>query len=286
MTSRIQSHRMPENLYFITTNAVYHAHIFKRDVIKRILVDSLHVGRVLGQYKLFAFVIMPNHVHFLLQSQGKYTPATIMREYKKSTANLILRHYECEGNTDTLWALAEAVKNPGRKNFAVWDEGFHVREIFSKKFLMQKLHYIHHNPLQSHWQLAESPESYVWSSARFYAGAGRSLIPLSDVRELMERRITDVLEDGLGSSSIRDAAGLDDATLSRHRRLKRRKGVYYARKLRSMAHAYARGDLTLDALNASVQGWANHVRYGNTTGLRKAIFRSTPLTLMTREQTI
>ena len=41
-----------------------------------------------------------------------------------------------------------------------------------------------------------------------------------------------------------------------------------------MAHAYARGDLTLDALNASVQGWVNHVRYGNTTGLRKAILSS------------
>ena len=68
-------------------------------------------------------------------------------------------------------------------------------------------------------------------------------------------------------------------TFPNHRRLKRRKGVYYARKLRTMAHAYARGDLTLDALNASVQGWVNHVRYGNTTGLRKAIFRSTSLNL-------
>jgi retron-type reverse transcriptase len=57
-------------------------------------------------------------------------------------------------------------------------------------------------------------------------------------------------------------------TFPNHRRLKRRKGVYYARKLRSMAHAYARGDLTLDALNASVQGWVNHLRYGNTRGLR------------------
>lgn len=61
-------------------------------------------------------------------------------------------------------------------------------------------------------------------------------------------------------------------TFPDHRRLKRRKGVYYARKLRRLAAAYARGEITLDDMTASVQGWVNHVRYGNTTGLRKALF--------------
>jgi len=64
----------------------------------------------------------------------------------------------------------------------------------------------------------------------------------------------------------------------RQRRLKRRKGVYYARKLRRLTAAYRRGDLPLDDLTASVQGWVNHVRYGNTTDLRKALFRSISLT--------
>ena len=52
-------------------------------------------------------------------------------------------------------------------------------------------------------------------------------------------------------------------TFPGRRRLNRRKGVYYARKLRR--------------LTASVQGWVNHVRYGNTTGLRKAMFSSISL---------
>jgi len=55
------------------------------------------------------------------------------------------------------------------------------------------------------------------------------------------------------------------------RSLKRQKGLYYQRKLRHMLVAYAAGDLSLDDLNASVQGWVNHSRYGNTVGLRKAI---------------
>ncbi|MCP4211776.1 MAG: RNA-dependent DNA polymerase [Halieaceae bacterium] len=62
-----------------------------------------------------------------------------------------------------------------------------------------------------------------------------------------------------------------------HRRLKRRKGVYFGRKLRRQVDACARGQISFEAMDASVQGWINHVRYGNTIGLRKAMFHSIPL---------
>jgi hypothetical protein len=55
------------------------------------------------------------------------------------------------------------------------------------------------------------------------------------------------------------------------RRLKRRKGLYFRRKLHAMMAAYRTGDLELTRMTASVQGWVNHVRYGNTVGLRKAV---------------
>jgi RNA-directed DNA polymerase len=58
------------------------------------------------------------------------------------------------------------------------------------------------------------------------------------------------------------------------RRLKRQKRLYYQRKLREMASAYGSGDISLTEMDASVQGWVNHVRYGNTIGLRKAILGS------------
>lgn len=41
--------------------------------------------------------------------------------------------------------------------------------------------------------------------------------------------------------------------------------------------AYAAGEISFDQLDASVQGWINHVRYGNTVGLRKSIFRRNAL---------
>ena len=50
------------------------------------------------------------------------------------------------------------------------------------------------------------------------------------------------------------------------RRLKARRGWSYRRKLKALAqHAPP------EEVHASLQGWINHVRYGNTVGLRKAV---------------
>jgi len=55
------------------------------------------------------------------------------------------------------------------------------------------------------------------------------------------------------------------------RRLKRRKGIHFRQRLRELLRRYALAEITLDQLTASAQGWANHTRYGNTVGLRKAV---------------
>lgn len=55
------------------------------------------------------------------------------------------------------------------------------------------------------------------------------------------------------------------------RRLKRRKGIAYARKFRELVRDYAEGHLPLERVHASVQGWVNHARFGDTWGLRRAV---------------
>ncbi|MEA3439293.1 MAG: transposase [Chloroflexota bacterium] len=175
----------PSHLYFVTSKAIKGKHIFHRDVIKRILVDSLNTGRILGQYKLFAFVIMPNHIHVILQGKGDYSIQDIVREFKKSTSNLIVRQLELENNHKALNQLEKLVPQGVNQKYVVWEHEYQAKDIFSQDFLAQKLDYIHHNPLQPHWLLVENPEDYVWSSARYYSDLGRALIPLSDVRDLL-----------------------------------------------------------------------------------------------------
>jgi retron-type reverse transcriptase len=62
-----------------------------------------------------------------------------------------------------------------------------------------------------------------------------------------------------------------------HRRLKRRKGIAYRRRLKRLLAAYESGDIPLEQVTNSVRGWVNHVRYGDTWGLRRALFADLPV---------
>ena len=62
-------------------------------------------------------------------------------------------------------------------------------------------------------------------------------------------------------------------TWPQRRRLKRRKGLYFRRRLWRLAAAYRAGAIPLAQLTGRVQGWINHVRFGNTVGLRKAVLK-------------
>jgi hypothetical protein len=60
-------------------------------------------------------------------------------------------------------------------------------------------------------------------------------------------------------------------TFPHQRRLKRRQGIYFRRKFRHLMAAHHADTVPLAHVTASVQGWVNHARYGNTVGLRKAV---------------
>jgi len=173
----------PDYLYFITTKAEQYTHIFKRESIIRIILDSLHFLRTSGRMKLFIFVIMPNHIHLICRFSKAHTISGMVRDFKRHTARLIIRQLQAENNTDSLNILQKLNKDT-RQNFKVWEDRYDARDVFSVEFLEQKMNYIHHNPSQPHWKLAESPEEYPWSSARFYFLDKPSVIPVDDVRDL------------------------------------------------------------------------------------------------------
>jgi retron-type reverse transcriptase len=58
-----------------------------------------------------------------------------------------------------------------------------------------------------------------------------------------------------------------------HRRIKRRKVIHYRRKLHDQLAKYRSGEIDQQTLQASIQGWINHVRYGDTWGLREALLQ-------------
>jgi REP element-mobilizing transposase RayT len=174
----------PDNLYFVTTSAIKHMQLFRRDVIKRMIVDSLDHLRTTRQMKLFVFVIMPNHIHIIVQFSKEYPLSDVMRDFKKFTARQIYHQINAEGNSKVL----EELKQEGKKvkqEYKVWEDGYDARDVFSTEFLQQKMDYIHHNPCQPHWKLVDTPEQYLWSTAGFYLAEKPCVIPIDDVREFL-----------------------------------------------------------------------------------------------------
>jgi hypothetical protein len=62
-----------------------------------------------------------------------------------------------------------------------------------------------------------------------------------------------------------------------HRRLKRRNGVAFQRRLVCLLEALADGQATWEQVNASVQGWVAHASHGDTWGLRRSLLSSVVL---------
>ena len=62
-----------------------------------------------------------------------------------------------------------------------------------------------------------------------------------------------------------------------HRKLKQRNVVRFSRQLESNIDLYRQGRISFAELDAGVQGWINHVRYGDTWGLRAHILQLQPV---------
>jgi hypothetical protein len=58
-----------------------------------------------------------------------------------------------------------------------------------------------------------------------------------------------------------------------HRKLKRRNVIGFTRRLEQNIHLFRQGRITFSELDDSVQGWINHVRYGDTWRLRERLFQ-------------
>jgi len=150
----------PAHLYFVTTRAIRRARLFRRDVIKQILVDSFAYMRASGWLELFAFVVMPNHIHLIVRCAVEHPVSDVVRDFKKYTSKKIVAQYETEHNDQALRFLHEAVKRPEKQEYAVWEDEYQAKDVYSAEFLRQKMEYIHNNPLQPHWRLVEKPLGY------------------------------------------------------------------------------------------------------------------------------
>jgi len=113
---------------------------------------------------VYGFVIMPNHVHLIWQVQDGYKQEQIQNRFLKFTAQQMKFRLMDTNNQK----LSQFIVNAKDRQYQFWERNSLRIDLWSPDFFMQKLDYIHNNPLQDNWQLAKFPEDYKYSSAKFY----------------------------------------------------------------------------------------------------------------------
>jgi REP element-mobilizing transposase RayT len=117
-----------------------------------------------------AFVIMPNHLHLLIfVSAGSIN--TLLSNGKRFLAYEIVKRLEKQQQHEILHQLESAVtpkEKQRKKKHRVFEVSSDIKPCYNEKFLLQKLNYIHNNPVTGKWKLSNLPEEYAHSSACFY----------------------------------------------------------------------------------------------------------------------
>jgi REP element-mobilizing transposase RayT len=131
---------------------------------KDIIINSLLFLKNEKSIVVFAFVIMPNHIHLIWQIQDGYKRERIQNRFLKFTAQQM--KFRLIDNNDQ--ALSQFRLNTSDRQYQIWERNALSVDLWSEPVFMQKLDYIHNNPLQHKWQLAKYPEDYKYSSAKFY----------------------------------------------------------------------------------------------------------------------
>ena len=124
------------------------------------------------EIEIVGYVIMPNHVHCILYfPEAGFDLNKILANGKRFMAYEIINRLEKANDTNTLTILQNALTEREKKKkqlHKVFKDSFDAKPIFSEKFLLQKLNYIHDNPVKGKWNLAKDFVLYEHSSASFY----------------------------------------------------------------------------------------------------------------------
>jgi len=160
-----------QGAYFVTFTIVDWVDVMQDDAYKMILINAIKYYQEKRGMVVYAYCIMKNHVHMIIQSNGMETVSEILRDLKKYSAKEIIKSLEIENSEYSkryLKIFQEAGKNLKRiKNYKVWQDGNHPMILYSNKFTWQKLSYIHNNAVETGDVL--HAHDYMFSSARNYA---------------------------------------------------------------------------------------------------------------------
>jgi REP element-mobilizing transposase RayT len=164
--------RDPEEIYFVTFTIVDWIDVFTRPAYKELIIDSLKYCQQSKGLEVYAYCLMTNHLHLLVSAQLPAKLSDIIRDFKKHTNKQIIKLMETENESRKDWMVYRfqyhAKYNNRIQDYKVWQDGYHGIACDKPNILLQKLDYIHDNPVKA--GIVALSEHYLYSSAANYAG--------------------------------------------------------------------------------------------------------------------
>ena len=169
-------------LYFYTSTIRQWKPLLRDFRFENIILDSLSYLHRKECIKVYGFVIMPNHIHLILQllkANGKETPAASLMKF---TAHKFEQHLQAVAPV----ALQKFKVEQTSRRYNFWQPNLDWFWLNYIPTIKQKLNYIHCNPLQERWKLCERTTDYPYSSVQFYVSGKSSFDFLHHYSEFVE----------------------------------------------------------------------------------------------------
>jgi len=174
------SYHDPTHLYFITASIIEWKPLFITPEYATIPLNSLAWLQQQKRILLFAFVIMPTHLHTILKPESD-TIGEVVQQFGSFTAHEILKKLRKDNQEDLLDSFQKK-KRDQRHEHSIWQD-IQAKNIYSMDFLQQKMEYIHQNPIAKEWKLVEDRADYLYSSAGYYDYGRKPIIEITDIHE-------------------------------------------------------------------------------------------------------
>jgi REP element-mobilizing transposase RayT len=154
----------PTHPHFITCTILHWIPIFTNQESVNIVLDSLKFLQKSDNLKIYSYVILENHLHMIISSDDI---SKTLKKFKSFTAREIVKLLQ-EKNIKTILDQLAFYKKAHKKDtqYQVWQEGNQPKLIKDDKMMIERIKYIHNNPVKRGY--VDEPIHWRYSSARDY----------------------------------------------------------------------------------------------------------------------
>ena len=145
MTRFLKRYQNTRDLHFVTFSCYRRAPRLTTDRARTTFLRSLEAARLRFNFYVCGYVLMPEHIHLLISEPENETLAFALQVVKQQVARTL---------------------KSGPDDLHFWQKRYYDFNVWSEKKRIEKLRYMHRNPVQR--GLCCAPEDWPWSSFRHY----------------------------------------------------------------------------------------------------------------------